>query len=77
VDRLCDLTTTFMRLGDQELQVNVVDADTLRAAKADPAACRDLIVRVAGFSAYFTQLGSDVQEEVVSRIEQPVWQPAV
>jgi formate C-acetyltransferase len=72
IDRMRDLTTTFMQLGGQELQVNVVDAATLRAAKADPQAFQDLIVRVAGYSAYFTQLSSDVQDEIISRTEQVV-----
>jgi formate C-acetyltransferase len=72
VDRLRDLTTTFMQLGGQELQINVVDAATLRAAKADPEPYRDLIVRVAGYSAYFVELGSDVQDEIISRTEQTV-----
>jgi formate C-acetyltransferase len=72
VSRLRDLTTTFMVLGGQELQINVVDAATLRAAKVDPAAYRDLIVRVAGYSAYFTQLSLDVQDEIISRTEQTV-----
>ncbi len=72
VQRIADLTTTFMQLGGQELQINVVDAETLRAAQADPQAYADLIVRVAGYSAYFTQLGRDVQEEIISRTEQRV-----
>ncbi len=61
------LTTTFMKLGGQQLQVNIIDADTLRAAQADPEAHADLIVRVAGFSAYFVGLDRRVQEEILSR----------
>jgi formate C-acetyltransferase len=61
-----------MQLGGQQLQVNVVDAQTLRAAQADPGSYRDLMVRVAGFSAYFTQLSRDVQEEIISRIAHAV-----
>ena len=72
VARLRDLTTTFMQLGGQELQLNVVDAETLRAARSNPDAYQDLIVRVAGYSAYFTQLSPDVQDEVISRTEQSV-----
>ena len=72
VKRLQELTTTFMKLGGQELQINVVDAATLRAAKADPERHQDLIVRVAGYSAYFTQLGSDVQDEIITRTEHEV-----
>jgi formate C-acetyltransferase len=70
VDRVRDLATTFFTLGGQELQVNVVDAATLRAAQADPEAHRDLIVRVAGYSAYFAQLDAAVQDEIISRTEQ-------
>jgi formate C-acetyltransferase len=69
IDKLADLSATFMQLGGQELQVNVVDSDTLRAAQADPASYADLIVRVAGFSAYFTQLGKATQDEIISRTE--------
>jgi formate C-acetyltransferase len=72
VQRMQDLTTTFMELGGQELQINVVDADTLRAARADPESYQDLIVRVAGYSAYYTQLPADVQDEIISRTEQRV-----
>jgi pyruvate formate-lyase/glycerol dehydratase family glycyl radical enzyme len=72
VQWMADLTATFLRLGGQELQVNVVDTETLRAAQADPGTYTDLIVRVAGYSAYFTQLGRDVQEEIISRTEQRV-----
>jgi formate C-acetyltransferase len=72
VRRLGELTTTFFQLGGQELQINVVDGATLRAAQADPEAYEDLVVRVAGYSAYFTRLGRDVQEEIISRTEQAV-----
>ncbi|MFW6062153.1 MAG: pyruvate formate lyase family protein, partial [Planctomycetota bacterium] len=61
------LAATFFQLGGMQLQVNVVDSDTLRAAQASPEQYRDLIVRVAGFSAYFTQLSPAVQEEIISR----------
>ena len=70
VRRMEELTTTFFRLGGQELQINVVDAATLHAAQADPEAYSDLVVRVAGYSAYFTQLAQDVQDEIISRTEQ-------
>ena len=67
--RLGDLAAVFMQLGGQELQINVVDTATLRAAQQDPSAYADLIVRVAGFSAYFTELGRATQDEIISRTE--------
>ena len=67
IEHLKALTSTFMKLGGMQLQINVVDVETLRAAQADPESHADLIVRVAGFSAYFTRLSRDVQEEIISR----------
>jgi formate C-acetyltransferase len=72
VEHLMSLTTTFMHLGGQELQINVVDAATLRSAQINPEAYHNLIVRVAGYSAYFTQLSPNVQDEIISRTEQAV-----
>ncbi|MBD3181315.1 hypothetical protein GF312_03420 [Candidatus Poribacteria bacterium] len=72
LDSFQDLTTTFMNMGGQQLQINVVDAETLRDAKANPELHSDLIIRVAGYSAYFTQLGSDVQDEIIMRSEYTV-----
>ncbi|NLN46452.1 MAG: glycyl radical protein, partial [Clostridiaceae bacterium] len=70
--RMRDLVTTFMQLGGQELQINVVDAGTLVAAMEHPEEYQDLVVRVAGYSAYFTRLRADVQQEILSRTEQAV-----
>ena len=51
------------------MQFNVVSADTLREAKADPEAHRGLIVRVAGYSDYFCDLGEALQDEIIARTE--------
>jgi pyruvate formate-lyase/glycerol dehydratase family glycyl radical enzyme len=67
VARMAALSSAFMAMGGQELQINVVDVATLRAAQEMPEAYGDLIVRVAGFSAYFTQLGRATQDEIISR----------
>ena len=72
VARLRELVTTYLELGGQQLQINVVDAETLRDAQAHPEAYEDMIVRVAGYSAYFTRLGSDVQDEIISRTGQTI-----
>lgn len=66
------LTTTYMMLGGQQLQINVVDAETLRDAQARPEQYEDLIVRVAGFSAYFTRLSAKVQDEIIMRTEHAI-----
>ena len=51
------------------VQFNVVSADTLRRAQADPEAHRDLIVRVAGYSDYFCALSRELQDEIIERTE--------
>lgn len=67
--RLRDLVRAYFMLDGHHIQFNVVSSETLRAAQADPAAHRDLIVRVAGYSDYFTELGRDLQNEVIARTE--------
>ena len=56
-----------MRRGSFEMQVNVVSRDTLLAAREHPEPYRDLLVRVAGYSDYFTRLSPKMQEEVIAR----------
>jgi len=63
------LIRTFVQLGGSQLQINVVDAETLRDAQEDPAAHEGLMVRVAGYSADFTHLGRSLQDEIIARTE--------
>jgi formate C-acetyltransferase len=67
VAKLAALLRAYGRVGGTALQVNVVDADTLRAAQADPESYRNLLVRVTGYNAYFVMLGREVQDELISR----------
>ncbi|MBK8977595.1 MAG: glycyl radical protein [Planctomycetes bacterium] len=69
VRRLTQLVRGYFKLDGHHVQFNVVDADTLRAAKADPGAHRDLIVRVAGYSDYFCDLSEALQDEIIARTE--------
>jgi len=52
------------------IQFNVVDASTLRDAQKHPENYKDLIVRVAGYSDYFNDLGEELQNEIIRRTEQ-------
>jgi len=52
-----------------QVQANILDADTLRAAKLNPEEFPGLLVRVAGYCAYFQELDPDVQDEIISRSE--------
>lgn len=67
--RLVDLVRTFIELGGFELQVNAVDTGTLLDAQKHPERHADLLVRVAGYSDYFTLLDPKMQAEVISRTE--------
>jgi len=67
--KLSSLMKTYFEQGGKHIQFNVVDVDTLRDAKINPEKHKNLIVRVAGYSAYFVQLGDQIQEDIISRQE--------
>jgi len=67
--KLVSLLKTYIAMGGEQLQVNVVDTDTLRKALKNPEQHRDLVVRVAGFTAYFVTLTPAIQQEIVARTE--------
>ncbi len=69
IERLADLIRSYFSLDGHHVQFNVVDAATLRAAQEDPERHRNLIVRVAGYSDYFVDVGRDLQNEIISRTE--------
>lgn len=66
---LRSLVETYLRRGGLEIQVNVVDTATLKAARANPEAYRDLVVRIGGYSDYFVGLSPQMQEEIIMRTE--------
>jgi len=59
----------FCELKIPHVQFNVVSADTLRDAQSNPDNYRSLVIRVAGYSAYFTELDKDLQDEIIRRTE--------
>lgn len=61
------LLQTASLMGNGQMQFNCIDNATLLAAQQHPADYRDLIVRVAGYSAFFVELCKDVQDEIISR----------
>jgi formate C-acetyltransferase len=67
--KLTALIRTYLERGGFEIQINVVDKDTLVKAKAEPEAYRDLVVRIGGYSDYFVKLSPTMQEEVILRTE--------
>jgi len=68
--KLSDLIKTYFSFGGKHIQFNVVSKETLLDAQKHPENYRDLIVRVAGYSAYFVDLGKPVQDEIIARTEQ-------
>jgi formate C-acetyltransferase len=69
LEKLVHLIRTYFRLDGHHIQFNVVDATTLRAAQRNPELHRNLIVRVAGYSDYFCDLGRELQDEIIARTE--------
>ena len=69
-NNLVHLIRAYFRMDGHHIQFNVVDADTLREAQKHPEDYRDLIVRVAGYSDYFNDLGEDLQNDIICRTEQ-------
>jgi len=69
LDKLAHLVRTYFKLGGHHIQFNVVGAETLREAQKDPEKYRDLIIRVAGYSDYFVDLGKELQDEIIARTE--------
>jgi formate C-acetyltransferase len=63
------LVRSYFKMGGHHMQFNVVTAETLRQAQAQPEQHRDLIVRVAGYSDYFCDLSTALQEEIIARTE--------
>jgi formate C-acetyltransferase len=66
---LTALIRSYFSLGGHHIQFNVVNAETLRDAQKHPELYNDLIVRVAGYSDYFNDLGEDLQNEIIDRTE--------
>jgi pyruvate formate-lyase/glycerol dehydratase family glycyl radical enzyme len=62
----------FDELKGWHVQFNIVDKETLLAAQKNPGEYHDLIVRVAGYSAFFTNLSEDTQDDIISRTEQTI-----
>lgn len=69
-DNVLTLIRSFIERKGMEVQLNCISNETLLDAQRNPENYKDLLVRVSGFSAYFTHLPKDVQQEVIDRNEQ-------
>lgn len=68
--KLAQAIAVYFANGGRQIQFNVVSKKTLIAAKTQRNKYRDLVVRVAGYSAYYTALTEDIQDEIIKRSEQ-------
>ncbi len=69
IEKVRQLIRAYFSMNGHHIQFNVVSADILRRAQDDPESHKDLIVRVAGYSDYFVDLGTDLQNEIIRRTE--------
>lgn len=68
-EKMAKMIQTYFEQGGAEIQFNIVSADTMRDAQAEPEKYRDLVVRIAGYSAWFTELPVQMQNDLISRQE--------
>ena len=67
--KFADLIRAYVDQGGFLVQFNIVSTDTLRDAQLHPERHRDLVVRVATYAAYFIELGPELQEDIIHRLE--------
>lgn len=67
--KIINMFKSFFNRGGMQLQVNVCDAEMLKDAVKNPDKYSSLVVRVGGFSAYFTTLSTELQQDIISRTE--------
>lgn len=67
LQKLADFLRAFTQLKLQHIQFNVVNADTLREAQQRPQDFAGLVVRVAGYSAFFVELSKEIQDDIIRR----------
>jgi len=69
IEKLAALLRAYNEVGGTALQINVIDGKTLRDAQKNPDAYSNLMIRVTGYNAFFTQIGRELQEEIIKRTE--------
>ena len=69
VEHVKNYAKAYSTMGGMQMQFNVVSSATMRAAMARPEEYKDLMVRISGYNAYFTQLNRDLQLELVRRAD--------
>ncbi len=73
IKKLGYLIRSYFAMGGHHIQFNIVDTATLLAAQKNPDDYKDLLVRMAGYSDYFNDMNSDLQQEIIERTENEVF----
>lgn len=71
-EKLQDLIRTYFDMGGMQLQINVVDQETLRDAIKNPEKYQDLIIRIGGYSEYFNRLSLELKQTLLERTEHSI-----
>ena len=69
IAKWADMVMGYISLGGGHVQFNIIDAETLRDAMDHPEKHKGLVVRVAGYSAFFNELAPEIQESIIDRTE--------
>ena len=69
LDRIAQMFHAFLKRGGMQLQINYVSDDDLRRAQITPEEYENLMVRVTGYSGYFTLFDRDLQDDIIKRTE--------
>ena len=73
IRKIAALVKAYFALGGMHVQFNVVSRETLEDAQRNPQDHGDLVVRVSGYSAFFTDLGKAIQDDIISRTQFDPW----
>lgn len=69
IKKFATMIRTYLELGGYLVQFNIVSTDTLKKAQREPEKYKDLLVRVATYSAYFVELSPELQNDIINRME--------
>ena len=69
IEMFVQLTRTYLLNGGFFVQYNIIDTETLKEAQRHPEQYKDLLVRVATYSAYFVELSREMQDDIINRME--------
>jgi len=69
IEKLCSLVRTYFAMDGHHIQFNIVDTATLLEAQKHPENYKDLLVRMAGYSDYFSDMNVDLQQEIIDRTQ--------